>query len=284
MVYLRGPSEVTEARSIVKLSILPWKMVKIFVGNLSQSTAREDIQMMFEKYGKVTECDVLKNYGFVHMASSDEAEKAIQELDGASVKGSRMRVEKSTGKSSRGGGGRGGGGKMRGGRGGGRGGDRYGGGGGGGYGDPYRRPPPYGGGGGGGRDSYDRYGGGSRDRMPISRGYDSYDRRPPPMDDYRDRGYGGYGSYDARRSEYDRYDRPPARDPYYSDRGAAARPPPEYYNRRPPPGPEDDRLTGYSNGHDADNYYDRFYKKPAPPPQTQKSVSQGFLQSEPYYF
>ncbi|XP_052106898.1 cold-inducible RNA-binding protein-like isoform X1 [Mytilus californianus] len=260
-----------------------WKMVKIFVGNLSQSTAREDIQMMFEKYGKVTECDVLKNYGFVHMASSDEAEKAIQELDGASVKGSRMRVEKSTGKSSRGGG-RGGGGKMRGGRGGGRGGDRYGGGGGGGYGDPYRRPPPYGGGGGGGRDSYDRYGGGSRDRMPISRGYDSYDRRPPPMDDYRDRGYGGYGSYDARRSEYDRYDRPPARDPYYSDRGAAARPPPEYYNRRPPPGPEDDRLTGYSNGHDADNYYDRFYKKPAPPPQTQKSVSQGFLQSEPYYF
>lgn len=27
------------------------------------------------------------------MASSDEAEKAIQELDGASVKGSRMRVE-----------------------------------------------------------------------------------------------------------------------------------------------------------------------------------------------
>lgn len=53
---------------------------------------------------------------------------------------------------------------------------------------------------------------------------------------------------------------------------------------KPPPGPEDDRLTGYSNGHDADNYYDRFYKKPAPPPQTQKSVSQGFLQSEPYYF
>ncbi|XP_063426225.1 uncharacterized protein LOC134710011 isoform X4 [Mytilus trossulus] len=217
-----------------------WKMVKIFVGNLSQSTAREDIQLMFEKYGKVTECDVLKNYGFVHMASSDEAEKAIQELDGASVKGSRMRVEKSTGKSSRGGGGgRGGGGKMSRGRGGGgRGGDRYGGGGGGGgYGDPYRRPPPYGGGGGGGgRDSYDRYGGGSRDRMPISRGYDSYDRRPPPMDDYRDRygggGGGGYGSYDARRSEYDRYERPPARDPYYSDRGAAARPPPEYYNRR----------------------------------------------------
>ncbi|CAC5418902.1 RBM4 [Mytilus coruscus] len=269
MVYLRGPSEVTEARSIVKLSILPWKMVKIFVGNLSQSTAREDIQMMFEKYGKVTECDVLKNYGFVHMASSDEAEKAIQELDGASVKGSRMRVEKSTGKSSRGGGGRGGGGKMRGGRGGGRGGDRYGGGGGGGYGDPYRRPPPYGGGGGGGRDSYDRYGGGSRDRMPISRGYDSYDRRPPPMDDYRDRGYGGYGSYDARRMTV-----VPLPVPHLSTTTEG----------KPPPGPEDDRLTGYSNGHDADNYYDRFYKKPAPPPQTQKSVSQGFLQSEPYYF
>lgn len=202
-------------------------MVKIFVGNLSQSTEREDIQMLFEKYGKVTECDVLKNYGFVHMASTDEADKAIQELDGTSVKGSRMRVEKSTGKSSRGGG-RGGGGKMRGGRGGGRGGDRYGGG----YGDPYRRPPPpsYG----GSRDYYDRgYGGAPRDRMPM-RGYE-HERRPP-MDDYgRDRGYygggGGGGGYEQRRSDYDRYERAPARDSYYSDRGATARPPPEYYNR-----------------------------------------------------
>lgn len=193
-------------------------MVKIFVGNLSQSTEREDIQVLFEKYGKVTECDVLKNYGFVHMADEDEAEKAIQELDGSSVKGSRMRVEKSTGKSSGRRGGRGGGGKMRGGRGGGRD-DRYGGG----YGDPYRRPPPppsYG-------REYDRYGGGSRDRMPM-RSYD-YDRRPP-IDDYRDR-Y-GYAAYDARRADYDRYERPPARDPYYGDRGAASRPPPEYYNRR----------------------------------------------------
>lgn len=193
-------------------------MVKIFVGNLSQSTEPQDIRALFEKYGKVTECDVLKNYGFVHMDHADEADKAITELDGTSVKGSRMRVEKSTGKSSRGGG-RGGGGKMRGGRGGGRGGDRYGGR----YSDPYSRPPApsY------GRDYYDRgYGGASRDRLPV-RGYE-HDRRPP-IDDYRDRGY--YGGYDTRRSDYDRYERPPARDPYYSDRGAAARPPPEYYNR-----------------------------------------------------
>jgi len=39
--------------------------VKIFVGNLSSDTTVEDIQPMFESYGQVTECDVLRNFGFV---------------------------------------------------------------------------------------------------------------------------------------------------------------------------------------------------------------------------
>lgn len=38
---------------------------KIFVGNLSAEVRSEDIRVLFEKYGKVTECDVLKNFGFV---------------------------------------------------------------------------------------------------------------------------------------------------------------------------------------------------------------------------
>lgn len=38
---------------------------KIFVGNLSDSTKTPDIKPLFEKYGKVVECDVVKNYGFV---------------------------------------------------------------------------------------------------------------------------------------------------------------------------------------------------------------------------
>lgn len=38
---------------------------KIFVGNLSDKTVSADIKPLFEKYGKVVECDVVKNFGFV---------------------------------------------------------------------------------------------------------------------------------------------------------------------------------------------------------------------------
>lgn len=38
---------------------------KIFVGNLADTIGADDIKPHFEKYGKVIECDVVKNYGFV---------------------------------------------------------------------------------------------------------------------------------------------------------------------------------------------------------------------------
>ena len=38
---------------------------KIFVGNLFDKTTSADIRPLFEKFGKVVECDVVKNYGFV---------------------------------------------------------------------------------------------------------------------------------------------------------------------------------------------------------------------------
>jgi len=38
---------------------------KIFIGNLAEKTTAADVKPLFEKYGKVVECDVVKNYGFV---------------------------------------------------------------------------------------------------------------------------------------------------------------------------------------------------------------------------
>lgn len=38
---------------------------KIFVGNLSSNTTATDVKPLFEKFGKVVECDIMKNYGFV---------------------------------------------------------------------------------------------------------------------------------------------------------------------------------------------------------------------------
>ena len=38
---------------------------KIFVGNLNEKSASEDLRVLFEKYGEVSECDIIKNFGFV---------------------------------------------------------------------------------------------------------------------------------------------------------------------------------------------------------------------------
>jgi len=38
---------------------------KIFVGNVAVNTARESMLQLFQRYGCVTECDVLGNYAFV---------------------------------------------------------------------------------------------------------------------------------------------------------------------------------------------------------------------------
>ncbi|XP_069501182.1 RNA-binding protein 4B-like [Ambystoma mexicanum] len=73
-------------------------MVKIFVGGLSTSVTSEDLRERFEKYGKVNECDVLKNYAFVHMEREDEANKAISGLHKKDLKGSTLTVEYATSK------------------------------------------------------------------------------------------------------------------------------------------------------------------------------------------
>lgn len=38
---------------------------KLFVGNLPETCRKGPLQALFEKYGKVVEFDIVKNYGFV---------------------------------------------------------------------------------------------------------------------------------------------------------------------------------------------------------------------------
>ena len=42
-------------------------MVKIFIGNLPDGglVKNEDVRPLFEAFGAVTECEVIKNYGWV---------------------------------------------------------------------------------------------------------------------------------------------------------------------------------------------------------------------------
>jgi RNA recognition motif-containing protein len=105
---------------------------KLYVGGLSYSTTSETLREYFAQCGTVESASVItdkfsgqsRGFGFVEMATPEEAEQAISRLNGTSLDGRTIQVEKAKAP------GAGGGGDRRGGGGGGRGG--FGGGGGGG--------------------------------------------------------------------------------------------------------------------------------------------------------
>jgi RNA recognition motif-containing protein len=117
----------------------------IYVGNLPYDTTGDDLVQLFQSYGTVTSGQVIidkfsgrsRGFGFVEMANDDEAQTAIEALNGTSYGNRPLTVNEARPREDRGGGrgggrgGYGGGGGSGGGYGGGRGG--YGGGGGGGY-------------------------------------------------------------------------------------------------------------------------------------------------------
>ncbi len=128
----------------------------IYVGNLPYSTTGDDLVELFSPYGTVTSGQVIidkfsgrsRGFGFVEMSNDDEAEAAINALNGQPFSGRPLTVNEARPREERSGGGGGGYGGGRSGRSSGGG---YGGGGGG-----------YGGGGGGygGGGSGGDYGGG----------------------------------------------------------------------------------------------------------------------------
>jgi RNA recognition motif-containing protein len=117
---------------------------KLYVGNLSFSTTDQDLANLFADYGSVTSAQVVldrdtgrsRGFGFVEMATEDEAQKAIGATNGKNVDGRPLTVNISRPREAGSGGGgyggsRGGGGRSGGGGGYGGGGNRGGGGGGG---------------------------------------------------------------------------------------------------------------------------------------------------------
>jgi RNA recognition motif-containing protein len=77
--------------------------MNIFVGSLPWSIEEADLRESFEVYGAVDSVKVVtdkftgrsKGFGFVEMPNDDEALKAIEELNGASVQGRTIVVNKS---------------------------------------------------------------------------------------------------------------------------------------------------------------------------------------------
>ena len=75
--------------------------MNIYVGNLSWDLTEQDLQEMFAPYGEVVSAKIVtdkfnnnrsKGFGFVEMASDEEAKKAITELDQAEVDGRTISV------------------------------------------------------------------------------------------------------------------------------------------------------------------------------------------------
>lgn len=121
---------------------------KLYVGGLSYSTTSETLREYFAQCGTVESASVItdkfsgqsRGFGFVEMATSEEAQRAISELNGKDLDGRKITVNVSTPRTPGSGGGRGPGGPRGGGRPGG-GGGRGGGGDRGAYGVPPSKKP-----------------------------------------------------------------------------------------------------------------------------------------------
>ncbi|XP_071234109.1 RNA-binding protein 4.1-like isoform X2 [Salvelinus alpinus] len=66
--------------------------VKLHVTNVEKGD-EDAIRTLFEEYGIVTECAVVKNFAFVHMSNSDEAMDAIEGLDNSEYQGRHLHVQ-----------------------------------------------------------------------------------------------------------------------------------------------------------------------------------------------
>ncbi|KAK4241443.1 Serine/arginine-rich splicing factor SR45a [Achaetomium macrosporum] len=220
----------------------------LFVTGIHPRLEESEITRLFEKYGEVEKCQIMKDphsgesrgFGFVKMVTSEQADAAMEGLRGEIIEGRTLNIEKARRARPRT--------PTPG---------KY-------FGPPKREPRGrfddrrrggYGGYGGGyGRDdSYRGSRGGYRDDRGYDRGYDrSYDRGYGGGRDYRDdrgysreyredRGYDRRDRDDAYGSRVDRYGGREDRDRYGGGRG----------------GPDDRRGPSYDRGDRYDRPTDR---------------------------
>jgi RNA recognition motif-containing protein len=93
---------------------------KLYVGNLPYRITEDSLEKAFAQFGVVKSAQIImdrdtgrsKRFGFVEMATSDEAQKAIAGLDGQELEGRNIKVnetqERSAGPGGKGGSARGG--------------------------------------------------------------------------------------------------------------------------------------------------------------------------------
>lgn len=88
-----NPFKTSSPTTTTDAAKMPEGTFKLFIGNIDEKTQATDLKPLFEKYGTVVECDVVKNYGFVHMQTEKEGRDVIQNLNGHVINGLPMKVE-----------------------------------------------------------------------------------------------------------------------------------------------------------------------------------------------
>lgn len=73
---------------------------KLYVGNLSYNTQQQDLEQLFSQQGQVSQINLImdqytgktKGFGFVEMGSGEEAQSAVNTLDGSDFMGRTIKV------------------------------------------------------------------------------------------------------------------------------------------------------------------------------------------------
>ena len=76
--------------------------MNIYVGNLNYKLQESELEEVFTEYGEVSSVKIItdkytgksKGFGFVEMPNDEQAEAAIEALDGKEVNGRQLRVNK----------------------------------------------------------------------------------------------------------------------------------------------------------------------------------------------
>ncbi|MDP6113365.1 MAG: RNA-binding protein [Planctomycetota bacterium] len=107
----------------VILFLRAWRLLmgmNIYVGNLNFNVSGADLETMFTEFGEVVSANLItdqdtgrsRGFGFVEMAESAAAAKAIEALNGKDVDGRALTVNEARPRENRGGGGGRGGGRR----------------------------------------------------------------------------------------------------------------------------------------------------------------------------
>ena len=87
--------------------------MNIFVGNISYSATDDALRALFEQHGEVASARIItdrvtgrsRGFGFVEMPNDEEAQKAIEALNGQDFEGRALKADKAKPKREGGGGG-----------------------------------------------------------------------------------------------------------------------------------------------------------------------------------